>query len=28
MTRLWNGLVPSNSGVTIVLNSPRCDRVP
>jgi 3D (Asp-Asp-Asp) domain-containing protein len=28
MTRLWNGLVPSNSGVTVVLNSPHCDRAP
>jgi 3D (Asp-Asp-Asp) domain-containing protein len=24
MTRLWNSLVPSNSGVTVVINSPRC----
>lgn len=24
MTRLWNSLVPSNSGVTVVVNSPRC----
>lgn len=24
MTRLWNKLVPSNSGVTVVLDSPRC----
>jgi len=28
MTRLWNSLVPSNSGVTIVLDSPRCMRAP
>ena len=26
MTRLWNSLVPSNVGVTVVLHSPRCDR--
>jgi len=26
MTRLWNSLVPSNVGVTIVLDSPRCTR--
>lgn len=26
MTRLWNSLVPSNSGVTIVLDSPHCTR--
>jgi len=26
MTELWNGLVPSNSGVTIVLDSPKCAR--
>lgn len=26
MTRLWNGLVPSNTGVTVVVKSPRCDR--
>ncbi len=26
MTRLWNSLVPSNSGVTVVLDSPRCSR--
>jgi 3D (Asp-Asp-Asp) domain-containing protein len=25
-TQLWNRLVPSNSGVTIVLDSPRCKR--
>jgi 3D (Asp-Asp-Asp) domain-containing protein len=24
MTRLWNKLVPSNQGVTVVLKSPRC----
>lgn len=24
MTRLWNKLTPSNSGVTVVLDSPRC----
>jgi 3D (Asp-Asp-Asp) domain-containing protein len=26
ITKLWNRLVPSNSGVTIVLDSPRCSR--
>ncbi len=26
ITRLWNSLVPSNSGVTVILNSPHCDR--
>lgn len=26
MTRLWNQLVPSNQGVTVVLDSPRCAR--
>ncbi|MGC4063729.1 MAG: 3D domain-containing protein [Polyangiaceae bacterium] len=26
LTQLWNGLVPSNSGVTVVLESPRCAR--
>ncbi len=26
MTRLWNSLVPSHSGVTIVLDSPHCSR--
>jgi 3D (Asp-Asp-Asp) domain-containing protein len=26
MTRLWNRLVPSNEGVTVVLDSPRCAR--
>lgn len=26
MTRLWNQLVPSNEGVTVVLESPRCQR--
>jgi 3D (Asp-Asp-Asp) domain-containing protein len=26
ITALWNGLVPSNRGVTIVLDSPRCAR--
>lgn len=26
MTRLWNSLVPSNSGVTVVLYSPHCSR--
>jgi 3D (Asp-Asp-Asp) domain-containing protein len=25
-TKLWNRLVPSNSGVTVVLESPRCQR--
>ena len=25
-TRLWNKLVPSNKGVTVVLDSPRCKR--
>lgn len=24
LTRLWNGLVPSNRGVTVILDSPRC----
>jgi 3D (Asp-Asp-Asp) domain-containing protein len=26
MTRMWNGLVPSNAGVTVVVDSPRCER--
>ncbi|MBN1609143.1 MAG: hypothetical protein JW940_21115 [Polyangiaceae bacterium] len=26
MTRLWNQLVPSNKGVTVVVDSPRCAR--
>lgn len=26
MTRLWNGLMPSNLGVTVVLESPKCER--
>ncbi len=26
ITRLWNRLVPSNSGVTVVVDSPRCRR--
>ncbi len=26
MTQLWNSLVPSNTGVTVVVNSPRCAR--
>ena len=26
ITRLWNELVPSNKGVTVVLNSPKCAR--
>lgn len=26
MTRLWNSMVPSNRGVTVVLDSPRCQR--
>jgi 3D (Asp-Asp-Asp) domain-containing protein len=25
-TQLWNGLVPSNSGVTVVVDSPKCAR--
>jgi 3D (Asp-Asp-Asp) domain-containing protein len=28
MTQLWNRLVPSNSGVTVVADSPRCKRAP
>lgn len=28
MTGLWNSLVPSNRGVTIVLDSPHCERAP
>ncbi|HKY36176.1 MAG TPA: 3D domain-containing protein [Polyangiaceae bacterium] len=28
ITRLWNRLVPSNKGVTVVLDSPRCKRAP
>jgi 3D (Asp-Asp-Asp) domain-containing protein len=28
ITRLWNRLVPSNSGVTVVTDSPRCQRKP
>jgi 3D (Asp-Asp-Asp) domain-containing protein len=27
MTDLWNRLLPSNKGVTVVLDSPRCERV-
>lgn len=26
LTQLWNNLVPSNAGVHVVLDSPRCDR--
>jgi hypothetical protein len=26
LTRLWNRLVPSNRGVTVVIDSPRCAR--
>lgn len=26
MTRLWNSLVPSNSGVTVIVNSTHCER--
>jgi 3D (Asp-Asp-Asp) domain-containing protein len=26
LTKMWNGLVPSNKGVTIVLDNPRCAR--
>jgi 3D (Asp-Asp-Asp) domain-containing protein len=26
MTELWNGLVPSNSGVTVVIDNPKCKR--
>jgi 3D (Asp-Asp-Asp) domain-containing protein len=26
LTKMWNGLVPSNKGVTVVLDSPRCAR--
>lgn len=26
MTQLWNGLVPSNGGVTVVVDSPKCAR--
>lgn len=28
LTTLWNQLVPSNQGVTVVVGSPRCQRVP
>jgi 3D (Asp-Asp-Asp) domain-containing protein len=28
ITQLWNRLVPSNRGVTVVLDSPRCKRAP
>jgi 3D (Asp-Asp-Asp) domain-containing protein len=28
ITQLWNRLVPSNRGVTVVLESPRCKRAP
>lgn len=28
ITQLWNRLVPSNGGVTVVLDSPRCSRAP
>jgi 3D (Asp-Asp-Asp) domain-containing protein len=27
MTRLWNTLIPSNSGVTVVVNSPKCKQL-
>jgi 3D (Asp-Asp-Asp) domain-containing protein len=27
MTKLWNTLFPSNDGVTVVLKSPRCERI-
>ena len=26
ITRLWNTLVPSNKGVTVIVDSPRCAR--
>ncbi len=28
VTRIWNSLVPSNQGVTVVLDSPKCRRAP
>jgi 3D (Asp-Asp-Asp) domain-containing protein len=28
ITQLWNKLVPSNQGVTVVMNSPKCVRAP
>lgn len=28
VTKVWNALVPSNSGVTVVLDSPNCRRAP
>jgi 3D (Asp-Asp-Asp) domain-containing protein len=28
MTQLWNSLIPSNKGVTVVVHSPRCERAP
>jgi 3D (Asp-Asp-Asp) domain-containing protein len=28
LTALWNAIIPSNKGVTIVLDSPRCSRAP
>lgn len=28
VTRIWNSLVPSNQGVTVVLDSPKCQRAP
>jgi 3D (Asp-Asp-Asp) domain-containing protein len=28
ITRLWNRLVPTGQGVTVVLESPRCKRAP
>jgi hypothetical protein len=28
VTKLWNKLVPSNKGVTVILDSPRCARAP
>lgn len=28
VTRVWNSLVPSNRGVTVVLDSPKCRRAP
>jgi len=28
VTTLWNGRVPSNAGVTVIVDSPRCSRAP
>jgi hypothetical protein len=28
VTKVWNAIVPSNQGVTIVIDSPKCQRAP